>query len=60
MRNRNKLVSRAATSAAVALAVANASRAQTLYGGSGYRRFEIVEDYYEDGEAAFRFEKDLS
>lgn len=36
------------------------ARAQTLYRGCGYRRFEIVEDYYEDGEAAFRFEKDLS
>ena len=36
------------------------ARAQTLYRGCGYRRFEIVEDYYEDGEAAFRFEKDAS
>lgn len=34
--------------------------AQALYEGSGYRRFETVEDYYEDGETAWRYEKDLT
>ena len=34
--------------------------AQRLYEGHGYRRFETVDDYYEDGEAAWRYEKDLS
>ena len=33
--------------------------ARTLYEKSGYRRFDVVEDYYEDGEAAWRYEKEL-
>ena len=33
--------------------------AATLYRTSGYRLFEEVEDYYEDGETALRFEKAL-
>jgi ribosomal protein S18 acetylase RimI-like enzyme len=35
-------------------------RAQRLYAGRGYRRFETMPAYYEDGEAALRFEKVLS
>ncbi|HEX8166162.1 MAG TPA: GNAT family N-acetyltransferase [Beijerinckiaceae bacterium] len=33
--------------------------AQKLYGRAGYRRLETVPDYYEDGAAAWRYEKDL-
>ena len=33
--------------------------AQSLYERTGYRRFETVEDYYEDGAAAWRYEKSL-
>jgi ribosomal-protein-alanine N-acetyltransferase len=33
--------------------------AQKLYDRAGYRRFEAVEDYYEDGEAAWPYEKEL-
>ena len=33
--------------------------ARTLYEKAGYRRFDVVEDYYEDGEAAWRYEKEL-
>jgi ribosomal-protein-alanine acetyltransferase len=33
--------------------------AQKLYKTAGYRRFAVVEDYYEDGEAAWRYEKRL-
>jgi len=35
------------------------SRAQRLYEAAGYRRFAIAEDYYEDGEPAWRYEKAL-
>lgn len=34
--------------------------AQTLYGGAGYRRFDTVEEYYEDGETAWRYAKELA
>jgi ribosomal-protein-alanine N-acetyltransferase len=34
-------------------------RAITLYEAHGYRRFARVEDYYEDGVAAFRYEKQI-
>lgn len=33
--------------------------AQALYEKAGYSRFETVPDYYEDGEAAHRYEKVL-
>lgn len=33
--------------------------AQKLYETSGYRRFAVAEDYYEDGAAAWRYEKAL-
>jgi ribosomal-protein-alanine N-acetyltransferase len=33
--------------------------AQRLYDRAGYRRFAIVEDYYSDGAAAWRYEKRL-
>lgn len=33
--------------------------AQRLYDGAGYRRVRIVDDYYEDGAAAWRYEKEL-
>ena len=33
--------------------------AATLYRNSGYAMFEEIEDYYEDGETALRFEKVL-
>ena len=33
--------------------------ARSLYERTGYRLFAQVEDYYEDGEAALRFEKAL-
>lgn len=32
-------------------------RAITLYEAHGYQRFSRIEDYYEDGAAAFRYEK---
>lgn len=35
-------------------------RARTLYEGLGYRLFATVDDYYEDGAAALRFEKTLA
>ena len=38
---------------------ADNSRAQRLYEAAGYRRFAIEEDYYEDGEPAWRYEKAL-
>ena len=34
--------------------------AQRLYEGAGYRQFETVPDYYEDGAAARRYEKPLA
>jgi [ribosomal protein S18]-alanine N-acetyltransferase len=34
-------------------------RARRLYEAAGYRRFDIAEDYYEDGETAWRYEKAL-
>jgi ribosomal-protein-alanine N-acetyltransferase len=34
-------------------------RAQDLYERNGYVCFETIEDYYEDGETALRFEKKL-
>jgi ribosomal-protein-alanine N-acetyltransferase len=34
--------------------------AQRLYANAGYARFETVPDYYEDGEAAYRYEKRLA
>jgi [ribosomal protein S18]-alanine N-acetyltransferase len=34
--------------------------AQTLYDRAGYRRVETIADYYEDGEAAWRYEKVLA
>jgi [ribosomal protein S18]-alanine N-acetyltransferase len=34
--------------------------AQKLYEKRGYRRFATIEDYYEDGEAAWRYEKELT
>lgn len=39
---------------------ADNERARSLYEQTGYRLFARVEDYYEDGEAALRFEKVLS
>ena len=33
--------------------------AQRLYDHGGYRLFKIIEDYYEDGTAAWRYEKAL-
>ena len=33
--------------------------AQRLYDHAGYRRFKVIEDYYEDGTAAWRYEKAL-
>ena len=38
---------------------ADNARARTLYERNGYTLFTTVPDYYEDGEAAFRFEKPL-
>ena len=38
---------------------ADNERARRLYEQTGYRLFARVEDYYEDGEAALRFEKAL-
>ncbi len=35
-------------------------RAITLYEKSGFKRYDEIEDYYEDGATAFCFEKDLS
>jgi len=37
----------------------NAS-AQTLYERAGYARSEVIPDYYEDGSAAWRYEKALA
>ena len=34
--------------------------AQKLYEKNGYRRIDTVEDYYEDSEAAWRYEKELT
>jgi ribosomal-protein-alanine N-acetyltransferase len=34
--------------------------AQKLYKTAGYRHFAVVEDYYEDGAAAWRYEKALA
>jgi ribosomal-protein-alanine N-acetyltransferase len=34
--------------------------AQKLYQRNGYRRIDTVEEYYEDGEAAWRYEKALA
>jgi ribosomal protein S18 acetylase RimI-like enzyme len=34
-------------------------RARRLYETAGFRRFAIAEDYYEDGETAWRYEKAL-
>lgn len=34
--------------------------ARRLYGQAGYRRVEVVDNYYEDGEAALRIEKNLA
>jgi ribosomal protein S18 acetylase RimI-like enzyme len=36
------------------------ARAIELYEKSGYRSFAVVEDYYEDGAAALRFEKEFA
>ncbi len=33
--------------------------ARRLYDGAGYRRVGILDDYYEDGAAAWRYEKEL-
>jgi ribosomal protein S18 acetylase RimI-like enzyme len=38
---------------------ADNAKAQSLYETNGYRRFETVDDYYEDGAAAWRYEKAL-
>lgn len=38
---------------------ADNDRARALYERAGYTLFTRVEDYYEDGEAALRFEKPL-
>jgi ribosomal-protein-alanine N-acetyltransferase len=35
-------------------------KAQTLYQKNGYHRVGIIEEYYEDGEAAWRYEKALT
>ena len=39
---------------------ADNDRARQLYTRTGYRQFARVDDYYEDGEAALRFEKSLT
>lgn len=39
---------------------ADNTAAQRLYHKTGYRRFEVAGDYYEDGEAAWRYEKTLT
>ena len=38
---------------------ADNSAAQKLYERAGYTRFEVIPDYYEDGGAAWRYEKAL-
>lgn len=38
---------------------ADNAAAQHLYASTGYRRFATVADYYEDGQAAWRYEKAL-
>lgn len=38
---------------------ADNSPAQRLYERAGYGRFAVVDDYYEDGTAAWRYEKSL-
>ena len=38
---------------------ADNAAARKLYEKHGYRRLETLEDYYEDGEAAWRYEKAL-
>lgn len=38
---------------------ADNATAQKLYDKQGWRRFDTVPDYYEDGEAACRYEKEL-
>jgi ribosomal-protein-alanine acetyltransferase len=39
---------------------ADNDRARHLYERAGYRQFACVDEYYEDGEAALRFEKGLT
>jgi ribosomal-protein-alanine acetyltransferase len=39
---------------------ADNAAARKLYEKHGYRRLETLEDYYEDGEAAWRYEKALT
>jgi [ribosomal protein S18]-alanine N-acetyltransferase len=39
---------------------ADNAAARKLYENTGYRRVEIVDDYYEDGEAAWRYAKALA
>lgn len=39
---------------------ADNQRAINLYERGGYRRFSIIEDYYEDGASALRLEKELT
>lgn len=39
---------------------ADNAAARHLYETGGYRRFNTVAEYYEDGEAAWRFEKELA
>ena len=34
--------------------------ARTLYERAGYRRFDVVEEYYSDGTTAWRYEKHLT
>ena len=38
---------------------ADNAAARRLYEGAGYARFDVVEDYYEDGTAAWRYERPL-
>lgn len=39
---------------------ADNAAAQRLYDRAGYRRFKVVEGYYEDGGPAWRYEKNLN
>jgi [ribosomal protein S18]-alanine N-acetyltransferase len=39
---------------------ADNARARRLYEGTGYRMLETLDDYYEDGAAALRYEKALT